>query len=665
MNLNFYFKNVLCLFAIMSITASSLWGQDLDREQLDSLAAAVPTMKDDTVKGMHYQTLGRSFSAFDLDKAYFYGSELEKMSQRINWPNGMAIANNIKGFVNLKTDEPDSAYFFYKKANDINKKSNNLKGYAATNSNLGNVAMYKADYPLALQHYMEGLKTFEAMDERRNMSTLNMNIGLVFGNMKMYPQSKKYLKTALKLYLEDKEDVGAGNVLLNLGSIYQFENKHLDSAKLYLRQAFALASKLDHPVLALSSRINMASIFLKEKNIDSIEAILNSSLIKNADLTGEDIISIAQLKAELSFIKQDYSKAAMEYNLVFLLPADSLAKSVEKNEAVRDLALLISRTYEALGNSAQALDYYKRFHQMADSIDNSDNRQALKNFEFQRELELKDAQIKVSALELQNQKRAQWVGIGLILATAVIGIVFWYQNKQRKKANQRLSVINKELDESNKVKARFFSILSHDLRSPIASLSNYIYLLNEEDNIMEPEVKIARQRKIGTATNNLLSTMEDILLWSKSQMERFEPVKKNVPVAQLFEDVQKLIPQDIDIDISFDHADGLKLHTDENYLTTIMRNLTANAIKALKGKTAAKIEWKAWQQNGKTYLSITDNGPGLSQEQKEKMFNDNAVISTKTGLGIHLVRDLIKMLQHQMDVQSEPGKGTTFTITVL
>ncbi len=301
---------------------------------------------------------------------------------------------------------------------------------------------------------------------------------------------------------------------------------------------------------------------------------------------------------------------------------------------------------------------------MSDSIDNSDNRQALKNMEHQREIELKDTQIKLNALELQNQKRMQWLGIGVILAVAIIGAIFWYQNKQRKKANQQLSLINKELDESNKVKARFFSILSHDLRAPIASLSNYIYLLNEEEDVMDNEMKKAHQNKIGTATNNLLSTMEDILLWSKSQMERFEPNKKNIAVANLFDDVQKLIPTDINVEIIFSNPEQLELYTDENYLKTIMRNLTANAIKALKNTKDAKIEWKAFAQNGKKYLSITDNGPGLTVEQKERLFDKDAVISTKTGLGLHLVRDLIKMLQHDMDVASEQGRGTTFTLIV-
>src|SRR5690606_32743357 len=147
-------------------------------------------------------------------------------------------------------------------------------------------------------------------------------------------------------------------------------------------------------------------------------------------------------------------------------------------------------------------------------------------------------------------------------------------------------------------------------------------------------------------------------------MERFEPEKKKIKATALFDEVQKLLPQNGNVEISYHIPKNLAVFTDEHYMKTILRNLTANAIKAVSSKTQGKVAWKAWEENGNVFFSITDNGPGFSQEQIEKLYDNNAVISTKTGLGLHLVRDLTRMLQHKLTTTSIKGEGATITIAL-
>jgi signal transduction histidine kinase len=103
--------------------------------------------------------------------------------------------------------------------------------------------------------------------------------------------------------------------------------------------------------------------------------------------------------------------------------------------------------------------------------------------------------------------------------------------------------------------------------------------------------------------------------------------------------------------------------TDENYLRTIMQNLTSNAIRALKNTPGATIEWNAKKEGNKTILSITDNGPGIGAEQARALFDDSIVNNEKNGFGLHLIRDLAKAIQYKIAVQSEQGRGTTFTLS--
>lgn len=85
------------------------------------------------------------------------------------------------------------------------------------------------------------------------------------------------------------------------------------------------------------------------------------------------------------------------------------------------------------------------------------------------------------------------------------------------------SKTNKKLVEANEIRARFFSILNHDLRRPVGGLINYLQIKTEDPEILEAEEAVKFEHKTMETTKNLLATMEDLLFWSKSQMENFAP----------------------------------------------------------------------------------------------------------------------------------------------
>ena len=115
--------------------------------------------------------------------------------------------------------------------------------------------------------------------------------------------------------------------------------------------------------------------------------------------------------------------------------------------------------------------------------------------------------------------------------------------------------------------------------------------------------------------------------------------------------------------IVFENPSNIQIYTDENYLKTIIRNLTGNSIKALQKVENPTIIWKAWQDNNQTFLSVTDNGMGGTKEQFKALYDDTEVVGIQTGLGLHLIRDLAKAIDCKIDVDSKPSIGTTFTLS--
>jgi signal transduction histidine kinase len=190
-----------------------------------------------------------------------------------------------------------------------------------------------------------------------------------------------------------------------------------------------------------------------------------------------------------------------------------------------------------------------------------------------------------------------------------------------------------------------------------------LHLLRNEPDAMAPQEKAEYQQQISQSVHDLLQTMETMLLWSKEQMANFKPRIEMVPINDLFEYLQKFFASTTPVNMRFTAGENLEVAADENYLKVIMQNLTANAIKALDNRQDGYIEWKAVQEKGQTILSITDNGPGINEEQARSLYQEGSSFNAKTGFGHHLIRDLARAIRYRISVESKPGMGTTFVLS--
>ena len=148
-------------------------------------------------------------------------------------------------------------------------------------------------------------------------------------------------------------------------------------------------------------------------------------------------------------------------------------------------------------------------------------------------------------------------------------------------------------------------------------------------------------------------------------MANFSPQKKTLAIDDLFAEMRLLYPDEERLQIRFVNPDRLELFTDGDYLKTILRNLTTNAIKAVKEQPVGIIVWRAWEESGRTCLSVADNGPGLPEAGQRVLVDEDAVVGGTSGLGLHLVRDLAAAIGMAIKVHSQPGAGTVFTLHLM
>lgn len=245
---------------------------------------------------------------------------------------------------------------------------------------------------------------------------------------------------------------------------------------------------------------------------------------------------------------------------------------------------------------------------------------------------------------------------------AIIGALLYNRSRNRRITNSKLQILNTELDKANKTKARFFSIINHDLRSPVASLIQFLHLKQENPELMDEETRNRLENKSILSAENLLVSMEDILVWSKSQMENYKPNFEIVDINNLFFDNEKHFESEEHITFIYENPEDLELKTDYNYLKTIIRNLTGNAIKVVEKVDHPRIVWKAWQENSTILLSIKDNGTCANEENFKALYDENEVTGIKTGLGMHLIRDLAKAINAEIKVNIAEGRSTEIII---
>jgi len=166
-----------------------------------------------------------------------------------------------------------------------------------------------------------------------------------------------------------------------------------------------------------------------------------------------------------------------------------------------------------------------------------------------------------------------------------------------------------------------------------------------------------------TGAENLLNSMEDMLLWSKGQMEHFEPIPVNIDLRAVFNDLKHHFQSEEQVRFEIELPESLQLVTDENYLKTILRNLTSNALKALAQTENPVIRWKANLQDNHVLIVVSDNGPGASQAAFKALYDETEVVGIKTGLGLHLVRDLAEAIDCGIRVETG-SSGTAITLSL-
>ncbi len=242
----------------------------------------------------------------------------------------------------------------------------------------------------------------------------------------------------------------------------------------------------------------------------------------------------------------------------------------------------------------------------------------------------------------------------------------------RKTAEIKIQQQNQELTRLNRNKDKFFSILMHDIRGPLASIHQLSQILNENhEDYDEQELKNTLEifEKVTGQTFNLL---ENLIEWSRVQQGKTLVNLQKQNLKSLITDELTFleeIAKQKNITILNKALPNLAVNCDKNLSSTILRNLIVNAIKFSPEK--GKISLNTFQTGAFAEIQVIDEGIGIAADRLPDLFDFEKNRSTPgtakekgTGLGLPLCKEFVEIQGGKISVQSEPGKGTAFTFTL-
>jgi signal transduction histidine kinase len=487
-------------------------------------------------------------------------------------------------------------------------------------------------------------------------------MGKIFFHQNNYEKAKLYYKKAFNIDINNP--LYAANYYKYIGDIGIVTGK-MDSA----RAAYAKAEKLYRKISVVDS--NLLAKFYSNYSItfesdytrklqyaltaDKYYTKVSSSQVINTGNIGTAYKDIV--------VQRLYDSLSMHTPLIPSSRASNIALAQQYLNAAIQLAIrtknkvdqayysgVLSELQYEEGDYKNAYLNFRHYAETTDSAFSQESKNALASVESQLEIQKKNAVI-------TQQKRARIVLIVGISLLSIIGLLLYIQTINRKRTNQKLQSLNAELDAANQIKTKFFSIISHDLRSPIANIVTLLNFQKENKDSLSEAVLEKHRNKVIQDAENLLESMETMLLWSKGQMHNFKANIQKVKVQDLYNYLNRFFSNYDFLDIHFLSDNIDIIYTDENFMQVIMQNLTANAIRATKETKEPKIVWRAYQKDTFIVLEIEDNGPGISADQLESIIHPSTTKSDKHGLGLQIVNDLAKIIHCSLEFSTKDGKG--------
>jgi signal transduction histidine kinase len=554
----------------------------------------------------------------------------------------------------------------------------------------------KIGYPAqAIRYQKKAIVLYDSLGLMRNAAAAYIRLGVLEGRSKQEEAANESLNHALQLYEKLKDDQGYLHYERSMAQVYAANDHHRVALGHYLKVLSLEKDSLSAAHLSVLKEI--VSTYL---GIGALQKAIyyNKQGIKLAGHAGLAVQeqhfmlraaaiqdSIGQKKEALRYYFEALDKAKKERlpvqeaeALVGIAHSFGLAQPGQSMDHLNKALSIAKRTQDKqlqAGIYRRMGDIYRQQNQFESALQAIDQHQALlaeqaKERRLNRDqvvkvnYELEQQELLFQQRKVANQRKIieqnSWTIIG-ITVLALLTILWMYVYKTRQ--------LHKKLAESNYIKDQLFSIIGHDLRTPIGGITQMLALMETEDLSTEQSEMVGLMKKQGERAGEIL---QSLLSWGKAQLKGITVKTIHFdPRPVILKNVELLHSQILDKELTIDNQvpAGISIKGDVDHFDFIIRNLISNAIKFSFPKGKITLLAYEMQHIGKMAFSIKDEGVGISEAQ-QLSFRTNQLQSTYgtegekgTGIGLSLSRKFVKANGGKIWLKSVVNKGATFSFS--
>lgn len=523
---------------------------------------------------------------------------------------GASAALNEVAFTYWNNNHYSKAASYYELSLSLNKRIGNENGIAMINNNLGMLYSDLGRYNESLQKFTETLAARRSAKETEGIISALINLSVVHNNLGSYNKSVEYLTEALDLAREKYDEERMRSVYGMLSETYEKMGKMEES--LYY---FGLYKSFHEKI--------------SREEIQTVNKELEEERLQRQILIAE------KAKKENELLRQKL-------------------ELYEKEEQIQEQDSVNKSLFSSLSKAEVAKNLLESEKQLA--VIKSENH------------ELENERLQQQKAQLRN------ILMVTIISVVIIITLIWVGHMRTRRHNEKLASFNeslerktRELEIANHTKDRMFSVISHDLRSPITSLQGFFMAIDEFDI---PEDLKAALENVEAQLSNSATLLENLLIWSRSQLEKTEPTIQEFELAALVEHNIRLLQQmagSKGIQLSNAIKPQEKIKSDPQMVSIVVRNLMQNAIKFTP--RGGKVSVDLIHNGEASYLKVMDTGVGMSSDKVKTLFDittnkttDGTESEKGSGLGLIICKELIEKVGGFIEVSSEVGAGTEFSL---
>lgn len=449
-------------------------------------------------------------------------------------------------------------------------------------------------------------------------------------------------------------------------------NKRYEAIIQLVQSALPIATTAEDPNLKAELLVVMASAYKQMNNLAA--AKLNYDLAVVEGNKGSDINSNTTVLATVGAFYLQNGQPVLGLRYLY----DALIKSRQSGilDIEADITKQLSAYYQSGKQYDSALAYYQQFHAVTNKIFNKDKEKeitrkklmldfSIKEKAYAIEQERANQQLTEKKLDIQFKNRLAWM-LGILIIILLIGAWLILKSRQRTLAlNRTIEAQRQSLAELVQVKDKIFSVMTHDLRSPVNSLYAFLFLLEQEE--IHKDKLAVYASELGQSLSATSNLMENLFNWASSQLQGFTIFKEALQVKAILPEIIATFSDSArkkNINFVQDIDDAVVVWADKNLLALVLRNLISNALKfSYSGQT---IRMNAEKQTHQWVIMVSDEGIGMSADLMHQL---NAVAQHSiesrlgtnkekgTGLGLVLCKNFMQMMDGQLLAKANQPSG--------